>query len=792
MGQFKEVLDLVTQAKHRLDEGASESSRKTDVPLPLKDEVSLMEAQLSEGKESRETLLQLVQSRAALVKKSPLDVKYVLSVDPVFIGQLVRQVLSYCFAENAKITVESPMIVQTTELLRLLNSTLPNSAEAAILLARILITRQELKTAETILSSLINSERFGQDSEAFVVMADVFLRQKVFSKAKTSLDRAVANSFNVNDKLEYVVLQARLLQATGQSDQAVKVLRAAMGRPGVRQASSQQYFTIQDRCSVFLQLLAVFYATRNFKEAKKILDETEVLFSDTSQNIRVKLARVDYLSLVDPNSSDIPAVLLSFDPSLEDHYFRAQEKLGSYYLKLGNQKDYVAVHERLFGQMGGSAEASILLGNAYLKINKVDKAIQILQKALRREPDNRMLDAAMGSFYTRCHMFSNALNYYEAAVKKGNKELRMEYGKLLVKLKRFDRAEVVLREIIDEKDQGGDTQNDLVKVRAALSLAAVYEMLDTDMDERIRLWKETYNRAESLQTRSRNASTETMSEATEFSSRVLNALVDAYFKKREPKQAIQLLKQALTSFPPAESPSLLCLLSSAHLQSADVTEAYRTIREAQKLQPDFRQVYLISADIAIRRKDFDHAVTLYREFLAKFPEDYVNIAEVAPSLARLGSIQVLRKHLDELSNSVTVRHSPGYSLCEGLCLRYTGSIEAATKVLKTVLQGKSQLSAPAGKALVEMLCNFDFEMAGSQSLPSSSTTTAHDLTKRCEEIYQSISESLRKSNPGDAVLLSLPVLYGGDVPRLQALIDQHKATVSNEVYTSVRILFICD
>ncbi|GAV02084.1 hypothetical protein RvY_12693-2 [Ramazzottius varieornatus] len=391
-----------------------------------------------------------------------------------------------------------------------------------------------------------------------------------------------------------------------------------------------------------------------------------------------------------------------------------------------------------------------------------------------------MLDAAMGSFYTRCHMFSNALNYYEAAVKKGNKELRMEYGKLLVKLKRFDRAEVVLREIIDEKDQGGDTQNDLVKVRAALSLAAVYEMLDTDMDERIRLWKETYNRAESLQTRSRNASTETMSEATEFSSRVLNALVDAYFKKREPKQAIQLLKQALTSFPPAESPSLLCLLSSAHLQSADVTEAYRTIREAQKLQPDFRQVYLISADIAIRRKDFDHAVTLYREFLAKFPEDYVNIAEVAPSLARLGSIQVLRKHLDELSNSVTVRHSPGYSLCEGLCLRYTGSIEAATKVLKTVLQGKSQLSAPAGKALVEMLCNFDFEMAGSQSLPSSSTTTAHDLTKRCEEIYQSISESLRKSNPGDAVLLSLPVLYGGDVPRLQALIDQHKATVSNE------------
>lgn len=98
----------------------------------------------------------------------------------------------------------------------------------------------------------------------------------------------------------------------------------------------------------------------------------------------------------------------------------------------------------------------------------------------------------------------------------------MEYTKLLVKLKRFDRAEVVLREIIEDKDQGGkwfsqfslviitesatlsvnsvfvgdDTQNDLVKVRAALSLTAIYEVVDTDIDERIRLSKEAYNRAE--------------------------------------------------------------------------------------------------------------------------------------------------------------------------------------------------------------------------------------------------------------------------------------------------------
>ena len=38
---------------------------------------------------------------------------------------------------------------------------------------------------------------------------------------------------------------------------------------------------------------------------------------------------------------------------------------------------------------------------------QVDKAIETLQTGLRREPNNRILEAAMGSFYTRCHMFSN-------------------------------------------------------------------------------------------------------------------------------------------------------------------------------------------------------------------------------------------------------------------------------------------------------------------------------------------------------------------------------------------------
>lgn len=70
-------------------------------------------------------------------------------------------------------------MTQTTELLKQLVKALPNSVEATILLARMLLLRQELKTAENILMSLIDSDKFGQDSEAFLALADVSMFLKL-------------------------------------------------------------------------------------------------------------------------------------------------------------------------------------------------------------------------------------------------------------------------------------------------------------------------------------------------------------------------------------------------------------------------------------------------------------------------------------------------------------------------------------------------------------------------------------------------------------------------------------
>ena len=106
-----------------------------------------------------------------------------------------------------------------------------------------------------------------------------------------------------------------------------------------------------------------------------------------------------------------------------------------------------------------SPQSYLLLGDAYMSITEPERALEIYEQALKRNPRDTALAAKMGKVLQKTHQYGKAINYYKEAVKdEENNNLRYDMAELQMKLKTYDKAEKTVAQALQiEKDN----QNDL-------------------------------------------------------------------------------------------------------------------------------------------------------------------------------------------------------------------------------------------------------------------------------------------------------------------------------------------
>ena len=83
-----------------------------------------------------------------------------------------------------------------------------------------------------------------------------------------------------------------------------------------------------------------------------------------------------------------------------------------------------------------SPQSYLLLGDAYMSITEPDRALEIYEQALKRNPRDSLLAAKMGQALQKTHQYGKALNYYKEAVKdEDNNNLRYDMAELQMRLK---------------------------------------------------------------------------------------------------------------------------------------------------------------------------------------------------------------------------------------------------------------------------------------------------------------------------------------------------------------------
>ncbi|VDN38598.1 unnamed protein product [Gongylonema pulchrum] len=78
------------------------------------------------------------------------------------------------------------------------------------------------------------------------------------------------------------------------------------------------------------------------------------------------------------------------------------------------------------------------------------RAIEVYESALKSNPKDDALAEKIGQAYVQCHLYTKAINYYEAALKSGRKPLmRMRLAELLFELGNYEKCEKTLRHALD-------------------------------------------------------------------------------------------------------------------------------------------------------------------------------------------------------------------------------------------------------------------------------------------------------------------------------------------------------
>jgi tetratricopeptide repeat protein 21B len=303
------------------------------------------------------------------------------------------------------------------------------------------------------------------------------------------------------DKKKLVLEEALAALETGMTIEGVKSGYDKEGKP-------QNLVPLFDRASIFIGLAQVLIKLSTYdvdksirkREATQIIMTAMQEFRGTSEEIRVIVLNSE-LSIMN-GRFDAAISMLNNIPVESPQHMKAQILKADIYLKhRRDERGYANCFQELV-QHSPTSQSYMHLGEAYMRIQNPDKAIEAFEEALKLNPRNVGLASKIGKALRSTHDYKKAINYYQEALRSnenGPIQLRLDLASLHLSLKSYDRAADVLNEYLsndgdtnddDDDDGGGDESRhnrakpgrDLVEltnqVKCLLLLCKVYDTQD--------------------------------------------------------------------------------------------------------------------------------------------------------------------------------------------------------------------------------------------------------------------------------------------------------------------------
>ncbi|XP_049726818.1 tetratricopeptide repeat protein 21A isoform X1 [Elephas maximus indicus] len=653
----------------------------------------------------------------------PLGPEYFERLDPPFLVCIAKEYLSFCPKQpRSPGQIVSPLLKQTAVILNPVVKAAPALMEPLYLSAQVKYLSGELENAQSTLQRCLELDPTSAD--AHLLMAQIHLAQGNFAMCSHCLELGVSHNFQVRDHPLYHFIKARALNKSGDYPEAIKTLKMIVKLPTLRAEEGRKFrgprVQPTERVSILLELADALRLNGELHEATKVMQDAINEFSGTPEEVRITIANVD-LALSKGNVDMALSMLRNITPK-QPCYTEAKEKMASIYLQ--TRKDvhlYIGCYRELCENLP-SPHTSLLLGDAFMNIQEPEKALEVYDEAYRKNPNDASLVSRIGQAYVKTHQYNKAINYYEAAQKiSGQDFLCCDLAELLLKLKKFTKAEKVLKQAL-ERDFVRDIPSMMNDVKCLLLLAKVYKSYQKEDV------METLNKALDLQSRILKRvpleQPEMIPSQKQLAASICIQFGEHYLTEKEYASAVRAYKDAL-SYSPTDNKVMLELARLYLLQGhLDLCEQHCAI--LLQTEQNHEAASVMMADLMFRKQNYGAAINIYHQVLEKTPDNFLVLNKLIDLLRRSGKLEAAPTFF-ELAKKVSSRVplEPGFNYCRGIYCWHVGQPNEALKFLNKARRD-STWGQMATYHMVQICLNPDKDIVGGeafQNLVAESTST---------------------------------------------------------------------
>ncbi|XP_063578193.1 tetratricopeptide repeat protein 21A isoform X11 [Pongo abelii] len=477
--------------------------------------------------------------------------------------------------------------------------------------------------------------------------------------------------------------------------------------------------------------------SHNFQhEATKVMQDTINEFGGTPEENRITIANVDLV--LSKGNVDVALNMLRNISPKQSCYMEAREKMANIYLQtLRDRRLYIRCYRELCEHLCGP-HTSLLLGDALMSILEPEKALEVYDEAYRQNPHDASLASRIGQAYVKAHQYTEAIEYYEAAQKiNGQDFLCCDLGELLLKLKKVNKAEKVLKQAL-EHDIVQDIPSMMNDVKCLLLLAKVYK---SHKKEAV---IETLNKALDLQSRILKRvpleQPEMIPSQKQLAASICIQFAEHYLAEKEYDKAVRSYKDVF-SYLPTDNKVMLELAELYLLQGhLDLCEQHCAI--LLQTEQNHETASVLMADLMFRKQKHEAAINLYHQVLEKAPawrflslilDNFLVLNKLIDLLRRSGKLEDIPAFF-ELAKKVSSRVplEPGFSYCRGIYCWHIGQPNEALKFLNKARKD-STWGQSAIYHMVQICLNPDNEVVGGEAFENQGAESKSNICSYMEK-----------------------------------------------------------
>jgi tetratricopeptide repeat protein 21B len=500
-----------------------------------------------------------------------------------------------------------------------------------------------------------------------------------------------------------------------------------MQLPGMRDDRGDELATgvsLSDKISIYIECITVHTKLGQLHEAQQMVLVAQGMARGTPEEVRILIANSE-LAL---KRNDLDGALRMLNNVRRDApaFVQAQVfKANVYLTHRHDRRAYAQCYLDLVSSSPSSANY-VLLGEAYMRIQAPESAIEAFQTALDMNPSDNELAIKIGRALVSTHDYRKAMDYYESALVQSpnNTALRQDLSKLYTKLGKFNMASGILQSAIEYSGSLDDLASAISVVRNLVLMVAVY-CASTDKSQVLDSLTRAWNFQRSVLERTRVERPDLLPEQRKIAADICHRMGVQYESPdvKDDDRAVESYLDALRIDEVFE-PALLALARlSKRLNRLDDCERHCQVLLRVNAH-DAEHASMLLGEVAFLRGDYEMATFHYQQLLEKKPNNYKALAKLISLLRGAAKLEAAEAFLKkaEKEDPRSASHS-GLSFCKGLYSRYASNVTEAIKYFN-LARKDGEWACRALENLVELYLNPDNELISEEDITAAEDSPA--------------------------------------------------------------------